>query len=191
MRYELRLHRLIATILAAVLIGFVMLFVYLDHHAPNVWVEASVALLLEISVSTGLAFVGMAEGVLAFQFGLQHKREILGYLSLGALSVGCGLYLALTESSSVTTIALVVSPHVFIFGLIQLRVSQHIRRHVAQRRALQVCGLCDLLMGLGLIAVSRISNAATAEFLAYVAAMTALQLIALLMYRSAPQKQPV
>lgn len=191
MRYELRLHRLIATIVAAVLIGFVMLFVYLDHRASDVWIEASVALLLEIAVSTGLVYIGIAEGVLAFQFGAKHKREILGYLILGALSVACGLYLAVTESSSLMTIALVVSPQVILFGIGQLRISRHMSHHFAQRRALQVCGLCELLMGFGLIAVSRISNTAAAGFLAYIAAMTALQLIGFLMYKRVPHNQPV
>lgn len=184
MQYELRLHQLIAAILTVVLIGFVALFIYLDNHGPDVWMEASVALLLEIAVSAGLVYVGMAEGILALQFGRQHKREILSYLSLGALSVGCGLYLAMTESSSLMTIALVVSPHVLLFGVGQLWISQHITHHFAQRRALQVCGFCELLMGVGLIAASRISNAAVAKLLAYTAAMTALQLIGFLMFKS-------
>jgi hypothetical protein len=191
MRYELRLHRLIAAILAAVLIGFVVLFVYLDHHAPDVWIEASVALVMEIAVSAGLVYVGTAEIILAFQFGARHKREILSYLILGALSIGCGLYLSVTESSSLMTIALVVSPHVLLFGAAQLRVSQHMSRHSVQRRALRVCGFCELLMGLGLIGVSKISNAAAAGFLAYVAGMTALQLIVLLMYKRVPRAQPI
>ena len=151
MRYQLRLHRSIATILAVVLIGFVILFVYLDHHLHNVWMEASIALLLEIAVSTGLVYVGTAEGVLAFQFGVQHKRKILGYLILGALSVGCGLYLAMTKSSSLMTIALVVAPHVLLFGVAQLRVSRHMSHHFAQMRALQVCGFCELLMDSALL----------------------------------------
>ena len=191
MRYELRLHRLIAKIVTAVLIGFVILFVYLDHLLPNVWTEASVALLLEIAVSTGLVYVGMAEGVLAFQFGVQHKREIFGYLILSALSVGCGLYLAMTGSSSLMTVALVVSPHVLLFGIAQLRLSRRMSHHVAQMRALQICGFCELLMGLGLIVVSRVSNATAARFLAYVAAMTALQLIGVLMYKRVPQEKLV
>lgn len=191
MRYELRLHRLIASILAAVLIGFVMLFVYLDHRAPNIWIEASVALVMEIVVSTGLVYVGVAEAVVAFQFEAKHRREIAIYLILGALAIGCGLYLSITESSSLRTIALVVSPHVFLFGAAQLRASQKMGHHPAQRRALQVCGVCELLMGAGLIAVSRVSNTAAAGFLAYVAAMTALQLIGFLMYKRVPHEDPV
>jgi hypothetical protein len=191
MQYELRLHRLIATILAAVLIGFVALFVYLDHHAPDVWIEASAALVMEIAVATGLVYVGMAEGVLAFQFKVKHKREIVGYLILSALSIGCGLFLSLTKSSPLMAIALVVSPHVLLFGVAQLRLSQHITHHSAQRRALQMCGLCDLLMGVGLIWTSRVSDTAAAGFLAYVAAMTALQLVGLLTYKRGPREQSV
>ena len=191
MRYELRLHRLIASILTAVLIGFVVLFVYLDHHASDIWIEASVALVLEIAVATGLGYVGMAEGVLAFQFEPKHRREIFSYLLLGVLSIGSGLYLSVTESSSLMTIALVVSPHVLLFGLAQLRVSRRMGHHLLMRRALLVCGLCEVLMGLGLIAVSRVSDRAAASFLAYVAAMTALQLIGFLLYKKVPQQQTV
>lgn len=191
MRYELRLHRLIASILTAVLIGFVVLFVYLDHHASGLWIEASVALVLEIAVSTGLVYVGMAEGILASQFEAKHKREILSYLILGVVSIGSGLYLSTTESFSLMTIALVVSPHVLLFGLVQLRVSRHVGHHLQMRRALLVCGLCEVLMGFGLIAVSRVSDRAAASFLAYVAAMTALQLIGFLIYKRVPQQQTV
>ena len=189
MRYELRLHRLIASILTAMLIGFVALFVYLDQHASDIWIEANVALVLEIAVSTGLVYVGMAEGVLAFQFEAKHKREILSYLILSALSIGSGLYFSMTESSSLMTIALVVSPHVLLFGLAQLRISRHVGHHLLVRRSLLVCGLCEILMGLALIAVSRTSNRAAASLLAYVAAMTALQLIGFLIYKRVPQQQ--
>ncbi len=191
MRYELRLHRLIASILTTVLIGFVVLFVYLDHRASDIWIEASVALVLEIAVATGLVYVGMAEGVMAFQFEAKHKREIFSYLILGVLSIGSGLYLSITEQSSLMTIALVVSPHVLLFGLAQLRVSRHVGHHLLMRRALLVCGLCEVLMGLGLVAVSRVSDRAAASLLAYVAAMTALQLIGFLMYKRVPQQQTV
>ena len=191
MRYELRLHRLIASILTAVLIGFVVLFVYLDHHASDIWIEASVALILEIAVSTGLVYVGMAEGVLAFQFEAKHKREILSYLILSILSISGGLYLATTESSSIMTIALVVSPHVLLFGLAQLRASRYVNHHLVIRRALLVCGLCEVLMCVGLVAVSRVSDKAAASLLAFVAAMTAIQLIGFLIYKRVPQQQVV
>jgi len=191
MRYELRLHKLIAAMLAAVLLGFIGLFIYLDHRAPDIWTEASAALVMEIAVSTGLIYIGTAEVVVAFQFEARHKREIVSYLVLSALSLACALYLSVTESSSLKVIALVVSPHAFLFGVAQLRASQHLSHHPAQRRALQVCGLCELLMGAGLIAVSRASNATAAGFLAYVAAMTGLQLIGFLMYKRVPREHPV
>ena len=191
MQYELRLHRLIVSILTVVLIGFVVLFVYFDHRAPDVWIEASVALVLEIAVSTGLVYVGVAEGVLAFQFGGRHKREILSYLLLSVLSIGSGLWLAMTESSSLMTIALVVSPHVLLFGLAQVRISQYLSHHLVLRRALLVCGICEVLMGIGLTAVSRVSDRSAASFLAYVAAMTALQLIGFLMYKKVPRERMV
>lgn len=190
MHYELRLHRLIAALLTAILIGFVLLFVYLDHLSSNIWMEADIALLMEIAVSTGLGYIGMTEGVIAFEFGRPHKREILSYLALAALSIGCGLYLSLTEKSSLMTIALVVSPHAFLFGAAQLRASQHLRHHAAAQRALQIGGLCALLMSIGLVAVSRLSDVAAARFLAYVAAMTALQLIGFLMYKRSPSITP-
>ncbi|AFL87426.1 hypothetical protein Terro_1106 [Terriglobus roseus DSM 18391] len=191
MRYELRLHRSLAAIVSGLLIGFVVLFVYLDHRAPSAWVEASVALSLEIAAATGLVAVGIAEGILAFEFGATHRREILTYLVLGVTSVVCGLYLTLTQSSSLKTVALVVAPHALLFGVAQLRVSRHLGHHPVVRTALITWGLSEVLMALALIVVSRVSDAASAGLLAYVAAMTALQLIGFLMYKRAPQEQAV
>ncbi len=190
MRCERRLHRLLAAMLAAVLIGFVLLFVYLDHRASDVWMEGSVALAMEVVVTTGLISIGSAEVVVAFQFEKRHKREIMSYLVLSALSIACALYLSMTESSSLRTIALVVSPHALLFGAAQIRASQHMGHHPTQKRALQVCGLSEILMGFGLIAVSRVSDSAAAGFLGYVAAVTAFQLIGFLMYKRVPRERP-
>jgi hypothetical protein len=40
----------------------------------------------------------MVEGVVAFQFGPRNKRELLGYLLLGLVSLASGLFLAISDA---------------------------------------------------------------------------------------------
>ena len=168
-------------ILIAILMGFTLIFFYLN--STNAWTEASVSLVVVIAVATALGYMGMAEEVVAFQFGVGHKRECMGYLLLGLLSVGSGLYLAMSETASLGTIALVVAPHAFIFGIAQLRIARHLQHHPMQRRALYLCGGLELLLGTALIAGSKMSNSHVAALLGYGAVVTILQLLAYLLYR--------
>ncbi len=183
MQYELRLHRLLATVLFAILVAFVLLFIYLNAHGPDIWAEASIALVMEIAVSAGLVYLGAIEGIVALQFGANHRREIWAYLLLSLFSIGCGLYLAIAHTSSLQTVALVISPHVFLFGLAELRFSRHMEQHSLLKRVLRIFGICEIAMAVGLIAVSTMSNARVALFLACVAGLTALQLFGFLLHK--------
>jgi uncharacterized membrane protein HdeD (DUF308 family) len=171
--------------LATVLTGVVLLFFYLSSHPADVWIEASVSLVVVIVVAAVLVYMGMAEGIVALQFGTRHKRELLSYLLLGLLSVASGLYLAVSETASLRTIALIVSPHALLFGIAELRISQHMQHHSKQRSALLLFGVCEIALGMALILLGpRMSNSHVATLLGYGAAITSLQLLALLFYKS-------
>jgi uncharacterized membrane protein HdeD (DUF308 family) len=128
--------------------------------------------------------MGTAEGIVALQFGTKHKRELLSYLLLGLVSVASGLYLAISETSSLRTIALIVSPHAFLFGIAEVRISRHMQHHSKQRKALLLFGVSEVALGMALILGSRMSNDHVAALLGYGAAITTLQLLAFLLYKS-------
>jgi uncharacterized membrane protein HdeD (DUF308 family) len=183
MQYELRLHRLLLAILATVITGIVLLFFYLSSHPADVWLEASISLIVVIAVATALVYMGVAEGIVALQFGLRHKRELLGYVLLSLLSATTGLYLAMSESESLKTVALVASPHAFLFGIAELRISQHLQHHPQQRRALLLFGTCEIMLAIALVIANRMSTYHVATLLGYGAAITSLQLLAFLFYK--------
>ncbi len=183
MQYELRLHRLLLAMLATVVTGIALLFFYLSSHPADVWFEASISLIVVIAVATALVYMGVAEGIVALQFGMRHKRELLGYLLLGLLSATSGLYLAISEVESLQIIALVVSPHAFLFGIAELRISRHLQHHPKQRRALLLFGACEIALGLALVIGSRMSTYHVATLLGYGAVITSLQLLAFLIYK--------
>lgn len=183
MQYELRLHRLLLAMLATVVTGIALLFFYLSSHPADVWFEASISLIVVITVATALVYMGVAEGIVALQFGMRHKRELLGYLLLGLLSATSGLYLAISEVESLQIIALVVSPHAFLFGIAELRISRHLQHHPKQRRALLLFGACEIALGLALVIGSRMSTYHVATLLGYGAVITSLQLLAFLIYK--------
>lgn len=85
MQSELRLHRLLLAMLATVVTGIALIFFYLSSYPADVWLKASISLIV-IVVATALVYMGVAEGIVALQFGTRHKRELLGYLLLGLLS---------------------------------------------------------------------------------------------------------
>lgn len=182
MRYELRLHRLTFGILAVVLTGF---FAFLSSVRPSLAEERlEVIASLAIAVVAAAAFVimGMIEGIIVFYFGQQHRREVLSYLLLGLLSLGSGLYLAISKTASLQTVSLVAAPHALLFGLAELRLAQHLERHPAYRRGLFVCGLIETALGFGLIGGSKLSSEGTATLLGYVAILSILQLLPFLFY---------
>jgi uncharacterized membrane protein HdeD (DUF308 family) len=169
--------------LATLVTGIVLLFFYLNSHPADVWLEASISLIVVIAVATALVYMGVAEGIVVLQFGMRHKRELLSYLLLSLLSATSGLYLAMSEVESLRTIALVASPHAFLFGIAELRISQHLQHHPQQRRALLLFGACEIMLGFTLVIGSGMSTYRVATLLGYGVAITSLQLLAFLFYK--------
>jgi uncharacterized membrane protein HdeD (DUF308 family) len=188
MRYELRLHRLMLSMMVTLLVLFVIGLFYLNAQPGGEHFEAVVSLIVVILVGAIFTYMGTVEGIIAFYFGIKHRREFIAYLLLGLLSVSSGFYLAMSQAESLQTVSLIVSPHAFLFGLAQLRMARHMERHPKERSALIVCGLCELGLGVALIWGSRLPSNRVAELLGGVAVLTILQLIPLLFYREVPSK---
>ncbi|CAN5581216.1 hypothetical protein BH10ACI4_BH10ACI4_18440 [soil metagenome] len=187
MKSELKLHRLFLEILAGILAIVILVFFYFAPTFADARHEAEISLVAVLVVAAGFVYMGTAEGIIAFQFGTRHKQELVSYLLLGALSIASGLYLAISDTASVQTIALVVSPHAFIFGVGELRLAQHVKSHPSRRTMFLFCGICELAFGLTLVAASRLSNSHSAVVIGYVASLTTLQLLGFLMYRNQRQ----
>ena len=49
---------------------------YLGTNVANEYFETTVSLVMMITVETALVYMGTAEGIIAFQFSLRHKREL-------------------------------------------------------------------------------------------------------------------
>lgn len=187
MHYELRLHRLLLSILITLLTIFVFFLFYIGSKIADERIEATASLAIVLAVATAFAYMGTAEGIVALYFGFKHPRELFSYLLLGLLSVSAGLYLALSRDESLQIVALIVAPHAFLFGLAELRIAQYMDKHPKQRGALILCGTCELLLGAALIWGSRLSNGHVATLLGYVALLTILQLLPLLFYKRIPE----
>ena len=188
MRYELKLHRVTFGILAVILAGFVVFLMRWRSGLADERIEVIASLAIVIGAATAFVSMGVIEGTIAFQFGRKHKRELLSYLLLGLLSLGCGLYLAILDAATIQTVTLVAAPHAFLFGLAELRVSQHLGRHPGYKTGLILCGIIEILLGVVLLGGSRLSNEGAATLLAYVAVISILQLLPLLFYWHKPQQ---
>lgn len=182
MKYELKLHRVTFRILAILLMAFVVFLLRIRPSLADERLEVIASLALVVVVATAFVIMGMIEGTMAFQFGREHKRELLSYLLLGLLSLASGLYLAISEDASIQTVALVVAPHALLFGLGELRIAQHLERHPAYRRGLFLSGLIEIALGFALLGGSKLSSEETAALLGYVAILSTLQLLPLLLY---------
>jgi uncharacterized membrane protein HdeD (DUF308 family) len=182
MRYELKLQRFTFGILAVILMAFVVFLMRLRPSLADERLEVMASLVIVVVAATAFVFMGMIEGTTAFQFGKEHKRELLSYLLLGLFSLGCGLYLAISDSATVQTVALVAAPHAFLFGLAELRLSRHLERHPVYKKGLVLGGAVEILLGVELIVGFRLSSERAATLLAYVAVITILQLLPLLFY---------
>lgn len=183
MRSELRMHRLLLAMLATVLLVFVTVLFYLGINVASGYFGATVSQVVVIAVGTAFVYMGTAEGIVALQFGMQHKRELWSYLTLGLVSVVSGLYLAMSKTTSLQTVAVVVSPHAFLFGIAELRIAQHMQHHPKQRRLLLIGGLCELLLGVVLLSGLVLSVDQAAKLLGYAAVLTALQLLGFFFYK--------
>ena len=189
MRYALKLHRVTFGILAVILVGFVVFLMRWRSSLADERMEVIASLAIVIVAATAFVSMGVIEGTMAFQFGKKHKRELLSYLLLGLLPLGCGLYLAILDTATIQTVALVAAPHAFLFGLAELRLSQHLERHPGYKRGLILGGTVEILMGAMLIGGSRLPSQGAATLLAYVAIISILQLLPLLFYWHKPPQQ--
>ncbi len=188
MRYELRLHRLLLSMMVTLLVLFVIGLLYLNARPNEEHLEAVVSLVVVIVVATIFAYMGTAEGIIGFYFGIKHSREFTAYLLLGLLSISSGLYLVMSQAESLQMVSLIVSPLAFLFGLAELRIARHMERHPKERRALIVCGLCEMVLGVGLVWASMLPSDRVSELLGGVAVLTILQLTPLLFYRDGSTK---
>jgi uncharacterized membrane protein HdeD (DUF308 family) len=183
MQTELRLHQLVFGILALLLILFISIDVLLYPSLGDQRFEVIVSLAVVIAAALVFVTIGMVEGVVAFQFGLRHKRELLSYLLLGMVSLASGLFLAISEKASVQAIALAAAPHAFLFGIVELRLAAHLRRHPAKRRGSLAGGICEVALGVALAGALYLSTQRAAMLLGCVAILSTVQLVLFLFYK--------
>ncbi|MEG9432865.1 hypothetical protein [Terriglobus sp. ADX1] len=186
MRYELGLHRFVLGMLVTLLALFIAVLLYLDSHVGAEHFEVVLSLIVLIVVSTTFGFMGMVESITVFYFGLRHSREIIVYLILGVISIASALHLAIAPDESLQRVALVAAPQAFLFGLAELRIARHLERHPRQRRALAVCGMLELVLGVALVWGATLPSARVAELLGAAACMTFMQLLSIFFYREVP-----
>jgi uncharacterized membrane protein HdeD (DUF308 family) len=189
MQSELRLHRLVIGILVAMLIIFIAIVLSLSPSLAHQHLEVIVSLGIVTAAATIFVMLGMVEEVVAFQFGMRHKRELLGYFLLGSFSLASGLFLAMFENASIQTIALVAAPHAFLFGIGELRLAIHMGRHPARKRAFLVSGVVEVVLGVTLLSTPCISSQHAAMLLGYVAILSVLQLVPFLLYKPTDKSQ--
>lgn len=144
MRDEYQIHRFILTILSIWITIFLIVLITLHVQDATANLSAAIILLFSVVISSG--FVGMSffEILAAFDFGPGHKREVFAYLILACIDLMSGVALASVKSISLATIAVVISPHPLLFGIVLLRIARHMERHGVQRSALIFLGLFDI-----------------------------------------------
>ena len=182
MRYELRLHRLTFGILVVLLMAFIAFLIALHPLFADRRLDVIISFTIIVLAATAFGSMGIIEGMIALYFGKHHKRELLSYLALGLLSLGCSIYLTVAESASIQTVALVAAPHAFLFGIAELRLGQHLKRHASYKRGLLIGGSVEIALGIALIGAYRLSNERASMLLGYVAAITVLELLPLVFY---------
>ena len=182
MRYELKLHRITFGILTLLLSAFVLCLLGMRESLADERVVAIASLAVVIVAAAAFVTMGAIEGIVAFQFGKKHRQELLSYLLLGIFSLSCGLYLAISETASLQTIALAASPHALLFGLAEIRLAQHLGRHPYLTKRLFLGGLIEIALGIALLTGFRMSNEGAVTLLAYVAIISIMQLLPLLFH---------
>jgi uncharacterized membrane protein HdeD (DUF308 family) len=183
MRSELRLHQLVVGILVLLLVMFISIVLPLYPSLAHQRFEAIVSLALVIAAASVFVMIGIVEGVVAFQFGPRHKRELLGYLLLGLVSLASGLFLAVSDKASIQTIALVAAPHALLFGFGELRLAAHVRRHPAKRMGAFIGGLCEVALGVALACAHCLSSQGAATLLGCAAILSTVQLVPFLSFK--------
>lgn len=182
MQSEIALHRRVFAAQAALLTVFVGVLIYVDPLLRSKWLDTIGAAIL-ITV-TALAFlaVGAVEEVIAYRFGQRHRRELLTYLLLGLVSIASGLFLGLSSKASLQTVSLVVAPYAALFGFGELRIAQHLQHHLPQRKALVVCGLCEIALALSLLGTWMLPSRGVPVLLGLTAIVSLAQLLPLLFF---------
>lgn len=186
MRDELRLHRLTFGILVVLLMAFIAFLIALHPLFADRRLDVVTSFIIIVLAATAFGSMGMIEGMIALYFGKHHKRELLSYLALGLLSLGCSIYLTAADSVSIQTVALIAAPHAFLFGIAELRLSQSMKRHGSYRRGLLTGGIVEIGLGIVLLSAYRLSNEGASMLLGYVATISVLQLLPLVLYWHKP-----
>jgi len=183
MQSELRLHQLVVGILVVLLVMFISIVLPLYPSLAHQRFEAIVSLALVIAAASVFVMIGMVEGVVAFQFGPSHKRELLGYLLVGLVSLASGLFLAISDKASIQTVALVAAPHALLFGIGELRLAAHVRRHLAKKRGFFIGGICEVTVGVALVCGHCLSSQGAATLLGCAAILSTVQLVPFLFFK--------
>jgi uncharacterized membrane protein HdeD (DUF308 family) len=81
--------------LATLLLEFSAILFHLGANVADQYFETTASLVVIIAVGTTFVYMGTAEVIVAFQFGMRHNRELWSYLALGLVSFILRLYLAM------------------------------------------------------------------------------------------------
>ncbi len=145
MRHELRLHRVVLTVLTATTLAFIALLFYIHNSIGDARLEVVASLVLIVAAGGALLIIGGIEGAVAIEFGKRHIREAFGYLLLCLTSLSAGVYLGIAERATLQIISLIASLYAFIFGVAQMRMAQHLGHHPAYKRVFIFDGLIEIL----------------------------------------------
>ena len=184
MRTELRMHRYLVGGLATLLVTSVFVLLYLIMEIDAEDVEANLSVAVIFATGTIFACMGVAEALTATQFGPNHKRELLGYIIVGIGSLGCALYLGAALATSLDIVAILISFHTVSFGIVELRIAQHLQHHMKVRRLLRTGGVCQLVLGVALLLSRNVSLTYTVSILGCTAIFTSIQLLTFLLVTS-------
>ncbi len=179
-----KLHRVVFLSLAFLLIIFMAFLMRLEPSLSNEHMEELASLAVVSLAAATFVIMGIIDGFVAFQFGKQHQRELWIYLTLALISLASGFFLALSDTASVQTVAVVAAPHAFLFGIAEIRMARHLHHHRGYRRSFIVGGIAELLLGFSLLYGTTFSNHGTGMLLGFVAIISALQLLPLIFYSS-------
>jgi hypothetical protein len=192
MRQEIHLHRIVLGFIAIVLLLFFLLTVRVRPSFADEHLEVVGALILVIFAASALIIVGGIEGAIALQFGYKHKVEFATYLTVSVFSLATGLYLGLKNEASLQLLALVVAPHAFLFGLMQLRMAQRLSHHPRFQRTFRIGGAMEIACGIVLIVASQLSKSSeTADLIACVGVVSIAQVLPILFLPRAYRKTQV
>lgn len=176
MKYELHLHRIALGIIVLLLSVAITYGVYWRQHYGQAGSDAVLAILIVTMSAALFVAVGIVESAIAFQFGKGHRRELIAYLIFGLISLGSGLYLAISNAGSLQSVGLVASPYALMFGLAEIRAARHCTRHRKYKVALRIGGVLECAAGAALIFSSFRIGDYVVDLLICVALITVLQL---------------